>query len=165
MNTFKFSFSASKILMGFFVLALSIGQPAFAQNETMQAPGLLESYYNLKDALVQSNANLAATSAKDFTAALATTDEKIVSAKDQTKLKKEATAITESNSVADQRKQFETLSEKMVAIAHASKLSTGPVYEQYCPMKKASWLSKEATIKNPYYGSGMLKCGSVKSTL
>ncbi len=165
MKTYKFSFSASKILIAFFLFALSIGQPAFAQDEAMQKPGLLESYYSLKNALVQSNANLAAASAKEFTAALGATDEKIVSAKDQTKLKKDAFAIAESNSIAEQRNQFESLSEKMVAIAHASKLSTEPVYEQYCPMKKASWLSNESAIKNPYYGNAMLKCGTVKSTL
>jgi hypothetical protein len=35
------------------------------------------------------------------------------------------------------------------------------VYYQYCPMKKMYWLSKEETIKNPYYGSKMLTCGNV----
>ena len=30
---------------------------------------------------------------------------------------------------------------------------------------KASWLSAEKNIKNPYYGSSMLTCGSVKSEL
>jgi hypothetical protein len=39
-----------------------------------------------------------------------------------------------------------------------------PVYYQYCPMKKAYWLSKEKDIKNPYYGSSMLTCGKVAET-
>lgn len=38
------------------------------------------------------------------------------------------------------------------------------VYYQYCPMKKAYWLSMEKEIKNPYYGSSMLTCGKVIET-
>jgi hypothetical protein len=36
---------------------------------------------------------------------------------------------------------------------------------QYCPMKKASWLSDSKDIRNPYYGANMLDCGSVKTTI
>jgi hypothetical protein len=32
-------------------------------------------------------------------------------------------------------------------------------------MKKASWLSNDKAIKNPYYGSAMLTCGNVKTIL
>jgi Protein of unknown function (DUF3347). len=32
-------------------------------------------------------------------------------------------------------------------------------------MKKANWLSSEKEIKNPYYGSTMLTCGSVVDTI
>jgi hypothetical protein len=31
-------------------------------------------------------------------------------------------------------------------------------------MKKASWLSSEKTIKNPYFGSAMLSCGELTNT-
>ncbi|RYF87461.1 MAG: DUF3347 domain-containing protein, partial [Chitinophagaceae bacterium] len=44
------------------------------------------------------------------------------------------------------------------------KLSSQPIYLQYCPMKKASWLSSEKQIRNPYYGSSMLTCGEVTET-
>jgi hypothetical protein len=53
----------------------------------------------------------------------------------------------------------------MIVLAKAVKLSSDPIYEAYCPMKKASWLSSEKVIKNPYYGSAMLTCGSVRDTL
>ena len=43
------------------------------------------------------------------------------------------------------------------------------IYYQYCPMynggKGANWLSKENTVKNPYYGSMMLTCGKVVETI
>jgi len=31
--------------------------------------------------------------------------------------------------------------------------------------KGANWLSKEEAVKNPYYGSQMLTCGSVQETI
>jgi len=33
----------------------------------------------------------------------------------------------------------------------------------YCSMAKASWLQREAAIRNPYYGAQMLRCGEVVS--
>jgi hypothetical protein len=42
-----------------------------------------------------------------------------------------------------------------------------PVYYDHCPMYKggADWLSQEKPIKNPFYGSMMLSCGSVQETI
>ena len=44
--------------------------------------------------------------------------------------------------------------------------TTQKLYQDYCPMyndgKGAVWISEAKTIKNPYYGSKMLTCGSVK---
>jgi len=31
--------------------------------------------------------------------------------------------------------------------------------------KGANWLSKESSIKNPYYGSKMMRCGSTVETI
>ena len=53
----------------------------------------------------------------------------------------------------------------MIALAKVSKLSSQPIYQLYCPMKKSSWLSSEKTIKNLYYGKAMLTCGSILQTL
>ena len=53
----------------------------------------------------------------------------------------------------------------MALVAKAVKLTDAPVYKAYCPMKKAYWLSAEKEIKNPYYGSAMLSCGSVMETI
>ena len=80
-------------------------------------------------------------------------------------LLKDATHISESKDIKHQREHFAPFSDNMIALAKTVKLSTAPVYQQYCPMKKASWLSNQQGIKNPYYGSAMLTCGSVKATL
>lgn len=42
------------------------------------------------------------------------------------------------------------------------------LYQDFCPMandgKGAIWISEVKEIKNPYYGSEMLGCGSLKKT-
>jgi hypothetical protein len=44
-------------------------------------------------------------------------------------------------------------------------MNTSTLYQQYCPMKKAYWLSETPTIKNPYYGKEMPTCGKTTETL
>jgi Cu(I)/Ag(I) efflux system membrane fusion protein len=38
-------------------------------------------------------------------------------------------------------------------------------YEAYCPMARdgegASWLQREAELRNPYFGAMMLRCGDI----
>ena len=79
-----------------------------------------------------------------------------------------AEKIATSKDVAKQRETFALLSKSMYELAKASKQGT-PVYYQHCPMynngKGANWLSKENAIKNPYYGSQMLTCGSTVETI
>jgi hypothetical protein len=57
----------------------------------------------------------------------------------------------------------------MAKLVKGGKLSSGSLYLEYCPMANentgAFWLSNEKEIKNPYFGSMMLKCGSVKETI
>ena len=83
----------------------------------------------------------------------------------RTSLLKDARTIAQSKDLSTQREKFATLSTTMIALAKTVKLSTEPVYLQYCPMKKASWLSNTKAIKNPYYGNAMLTCGNVKEAL
>lgn len=44
----------------------------------------------------------------------------------------------------------------------------GPIYQLFCPMafdnKGASWLQLDKEVRNPYFGSMMYKCGSVRAT-
>ena len=56
-------------------------------------------------------------------------------------------------------------SKNMYELIKTLKLNTSTVYEQYCPMKKAAWLSESEDIRNPYYGDDMLECGTVSATL
>jgi hypothetical protein len=154
----------------FFIVALFATvfiQHSFAQDNTRIQPSqLLTSYYNLKDALVSSNANAAATSSAEIVKAINGINKETIKDEPRNALLSDATAISQTKDLKVQREKFATLSTNMFALAKTVKLSTEPVYQQYCPMKKASWLSSSSkVIKNPYYGSAMLTCGSVKETL
>ncbi len=152
-----------KIFLAVALFATTFVQNSFAQ-ETQQSP-LLTSYYNLKNALVASNSTTAATSAEEFVKAVNSMDTAIVKAESRSALLKDAVAISQTKDLNVQRVKFATLSANMFTLAKTVKLSAEPIYQQYCPMKKASWLSDVKAIKNPYYGSAMLTCGSVKVTL
>ncbi len=126
---------------------------------------LLSSYFNIKNALVAGDATSAATNAGEFLKKVNTIDYKILSENNIHILAKDAGKITETKDLSKQRLVFASLSANMASIAKSLKLTTQPVYLQYCPMKKASWLSAEKEIRNPYYGSAMLTCGEVTDTL
>lgn len=140
--------------------------------KTASVSELLPIYYSIKDALVTGKADIAATKAGEFVKAINGIDMKALSEADHTifmslneKLAFGAEHIAESKDIAHQRDHFKTFSDNLLTLAKAVKLSANPVYQQYCPMKKAAWLSSETAIKNPYYGSAMLTCGSIKATL
>jgi hypothetical protein len=79
-----------------------------------------------------------------------------------------AASISTSKDVAKQRNGLAALSGNIYELAKVSKQAV-PVYYQHCPMynggKGANWLSKENVIKNPFYGSQMLSCGSTVETI
>jgi hypothetical protein len=81
------------------------------------------------------------------------------------KLQFDSRHISESNAIDHQREHFTSLSKNLYEVVKGLKLNTTTVYEQYCPMKKATWLSETSSIKNPYYGKQMLTCGKTTETL
>ena len=142
-------------------------QKSLAQDSTQQyqLSQLLTQYYGIKDALVAGNANTAALKAGAFIKTVNGIDYKLISEGNINILLKDATSISEDKDLEKQREHFAALSGNMAALAKSVKLSTTPVYQAYCPMKKAVWLSNEKAIKNPYYGSQMLTCGKVVETI
>ncbi len=72
--------------------------------------------------------------------------------------------INASDDIAEQRKLYAGVSEGLYKSVKAFGVGE-TVYYQHCPMAKASWLSNSKDIKNPYYGSMMLTCGSTKEVL
>lgn len=134
---------------------------------------VIETYLDVKNALVASDAKKTAIAAKGSLATL----KKLRQIKDLPtaainhlgKMEKQFLTISNSEDIAKQREQFVRLSNHMIAIGVNLKSPSHPIYVQHCPMantdRGASWLSLDKEIKNPYYGESMLRCGSVVDSI
>lgn len=61
------------------------------------------------------------------------------------------------------REAFGTLSDAMLAYIKATGSTPGSdVKVAFCPMAGKPWLQKGSSVRNPYYGLGMLECGEIK---
>ena len=128
-------------------------------------------YFLLKDALVKTDGKVASETATTLLASITAvkmenlkTDEHLVWMKVFQSLTNDTKSISETQNIEKQRNVFNALSKGVYELIKVSK-PTEAIYYQYCPMKKMNWLSKENTIKNPYYGAMMLNCGSVVKTI
>lgn len=75
---------------------------------------------------------------------------------------KAARAVEQAADISKAREAFGLLSNAVIAGAKAEGWQDlADVKLAYCPMApNGSWLQKEQTIRNPYYGAQMLTCGS-----
>lgn len=119
-------------------------------------------YILVKNALVESDSEDAKKNAIELQKSLAGfTDSKTAQAV--------VAKFISAKDLSEQRLHFSALSNEMTTLVKGGKLAAGSLYLEYCPMANnntgAFWLSNEKEIKNPYFGSKMLKCGSVKETI
>ncbi len=147
---------------------------------TQKLMSVVSAYYQLKNALVATNAMQATEASKNLQAAAdsmvsflqadsanksnglqpyldtVVAQSKIISAETDAKCEK-------------QRIAFSPLSNNMFALLKAVEIKNAGVYKQFCPMafndKGASWLSDVDEIKNPYFGKKMMECGEVQDSL
>jgi hypothetical protein len=155
-----------KIIVMVAIFATAFVPQTFAQDTSApRTPDLLTSYYNIKDALVSGDGNSAAINAEQFVKTINSISPEIIHESIKEPLIKDAGKISATKDLKKQRDFFSTFSANMYALAKTVKLNTEPVYHQYCPMKKATWLSNNMVIKNPYFGSAMLSCGTTTETI
>jgi hypothetical protein len=128
-------------------------------------PQLLSRYLEIKEALVAGDGKSASIKADEFIKVANSIDYKLISEGNINALLKDASLISTATGIQLQRVAFSNLSSNMIAVAKALKLSDQAIYVEYCPMKKASWLSNVPEIRNPYYGDAMLNCGKVVDTI
>lgn len=137
---------------------------------------LTRSYLTLKNNLVETNSASAKSAALTLLSSLEKVDMTLVKneshlywMKQQNAIRVHGEKISQSNSIEEQRKQFEFLSQAMISSVKAFGLGKETVYIQYCPMANnnagADWISSSVEIRNPYFGNKMLKCGAVKDTI
>jgi hypothetical protein len=74
-----------------------------------------------------------------------------------------ALQLAATTDLADARTKFGTLSEAIDTYMTGLHLvPPAGVKVAFCPMVQKPWLQADATIVNPYYGKGMLTCGSFR---
>lgn len=136
-----------------------------AQTTDASISKLYQNYISIKDALVTDNSDAASKAANEFIKSVSMVDYKVLSEGNLDVLRKDASTIAESRSIETQRESFAKLSANMIELAKKFKMADSSVFALYCPMQDASWLSAQKEVKNPFYGSAMLTCGSMKSEL
>ena len=113
---------------------------------------LLSKYLELKNTLVQDNFSQAQESFKDFISIFNEQNSNLNIQRD-------------FKNIEALRNEFQLISEIMIKIVKKAEGLLKTIYIQNCPMvddnSGADWLSYSDAIRNPYFGSAMLKCGSV----
>ena len=145
---------------------------AMSNTQDAMAEAILKDYFNLKDALVGDDNAKAKTLGGKLAKSLSSIDMSAYSESEQEELddivkdaKEHAEHISESD-IKHQREHFKILSKDMTDLI-AITGTTNTLYEQYCPMYDggSAWLSTKKEVRNPYYGSSMLKCGRVQKEI
>ena len=131
------------------------------------------SYFMLKDALVASDFKTAVQNVQKLeTAVKAVKMSELTHAEHDVwmtvmkNIQQQVTDLSKAKDITAQRKAFARLSPHIYSLLKTSDTNY-KVYYDFCPMYEngSYWLSKEQAIANPFYGSQMMTCGSVKETV
>ena len=142
---------------------------AMNNSQNAMAEAILKDYFNLKDALVGDDNDKAKMLGGTLAKSLGNLDKSTYSESQQKELTdiiEDATEHAEHISESDikhQREHFKILSKDITDMVAITGTAT-KLYEQFCPMYDGgtAWLSTKEEVRNPYYGSSMLKCGKVQ---
>lgn len=136
---------------------------------------IITCYINLKNKLAKDDAKGSAENGKLLLASFNRLDTKALNAKQKKEYldiaddaKEHAEHIgANADKLEHQREHFVLLSKDINDLIKMFG-SNRKLYQDYCPMaddgKGAIWISEIKEIKNPYQGSKMLTCGSIKKT-
>ena len=137
--------------------------------------GVVADYYQLKNALVATNAPKAGAAAQTLATAavsfepLLAGDTVLKPYVDTVIMQSRQVAATDDHTCERQRIAFGSLSAAIYTLLKSANVTNAGVYHQFCPMafnnKGAYWLSNQSEIENPYFGKKMLECGEVKDSL
>lgn len=146
--------------------------PSITVKHSLSVTSILDNYLALKDALVDDNSKKAASSGKLLFDAIGKFDLSGQPAPKQKELKEilddakeNAEHISENADKIDhQREHFELLGGDLKDLI----VFTGSdrnLFQLFCPMynnnKGGKWLSTSDKVKNPFFGTKMMKCGRV----
>lgn len=137
---------------------------------------IVDHYLHIKNALANDNPGEAASGAKAMAEVISKLDKSLLTAEQkkvyddiESELKEHAEHIGKNSSdIKHQRDHFSMMSEDVYDLAKT--FGAGRVlYHDHCPMynenKGAMWLSEMKEVKNPYFGSKMITCGTVEEVI
>ncbi len=135
----------------------------------VQLAKVYEAYLNIQDALATDSLEKAQAGAKQVQTALEAVDMKLVEGDAHMKwmklaaeLKENSEALASAESIESAREALPALSDALwTAVKTFGLQSDQALYQAHCPMVPANWLQADTTVRNPYYGSSMLSCGSI----
>ncbi len=131
---------------------------------------LVTPYLTIQTALASDDLQAAQAGAKTFVEATKKAPEAEDAQAQAAALRELAEKIAAAEDLKSAREAFFPLSTDLTSmVKHVGVSDKQPLYTAHCPMafsgKGGDWIQSDKTIANPYYGSKMLRCGSVKSQL
>lgn len=75
----------------------------------------------------------------------------------------QAEVLAKASDLNSARSAFKPLSNSLIKYLGDHNVPAGTYRVAYCPMARASWLQSDTSIRNPYFGRGMLTCGVFKN--
>lgn len=149
---------------------------AAGTQSTFSINTIVSNYLALKNALTKDDAKGAASAGKTLYATFNAVNPNSIDAKNKKEYidiaddaKEHAEHIGDNAGKIDHQREHFILLSKDINDLIAIFGTKEKLYQDFCPManegKGAIWISETKDIKNPYYGSQMLTCGSVKKPL
>jgi hypothetical protein len=136
---------------------------------------IIRRYLSVKNGLAKDNNLTAKNEASQLLATIRKFDKSLFSMQQKNEfdkhigdVKDQLQAIASNDNIEGQRSSFSMLSMHLYELAKV--FGTGQVlYYDHCPMALnntgANWLSETKEIQNPYMGSSMISCGTVKEVI
>lgn len=154
---------------------------ALPPNGTAQMLDVVNAYYQLKDALVATNAAGARAATQKLTAETDSLQyivsdstfggnyETLIPLFDMMRAYADSIRLVQADDVDKMRVYFEEVDNGLFRLLRVTGLKNAGIYRQFCPMalndKGAFWLSNDRDIRNPYFGNKMLTCGELRDSL
>lgn len=146
---------------------------AFAHSDAFKpkfVDTLVAPYLSIQEALAGDDLEAAQSGGTSFLKAMKHAPHEGEAHEEAADLKAPAQAIAESSNMKAARAAFLDLSRQMTSLVqHVGVTSETALYTAFCPMafegKGGQWIQADKTVANPYYGSMMLRCGSVKEQI
>lgn len=134
-----------------------------------QMGAVLDRYFDLKEALVETDAEGAKTAAEYLKSEAESAEQQGINEETmalwiafRSVIEENSEQITALEEADDQRYHFEYISDTMIEMVDQFRPVGYELFHQSCPMVRggtAEWLSREEQIRNPYHGERMMNCG------